>query len=208
VSKKEEKMDDDKKKNLALMKYGAIAPIINELPEEYSSYSEYFDRVSAKGIIDWNGSVRYYAANTIEGWYRKYIRYGFDSLISKGRSDLGKPRKMDEDTMEKVRYLKDHYKRMGATAIYNQLLNDGDISKSDFSQSTLSRYLKRYAAEKKAALTADLLQSSFVMSNDNTSGHFCNSRLIISVGFLDPNATSKESSSFTMGDIVPSFSLV
>lgn len=144
-------MDDDKKKNLALMKYGAIAPIINELPEEYSSYSEYFDRVSAKGIIDWNGSVRYYAANTIEGWYRKYIRYGFDSLISKGRSDLGKPRKMDEDTMEKVRYLKDHYKRMGATAIYNQLLNDGDISKSDFSQSTLSRYLKRYAAEKKAA---------------------------------------------------------
>lgn len=41
-------MEQQKKHDIALMKYSAIAPVISGLPAQYKSFSEYFREVSER----------------------------------------------------------------------------------------------------------------------------------------------------------------
>ena len=116
-------MKQQKKHDIALMKYSAIAPVISGLPAQYKSFSEYFREVSEKGILHPDGSLRHYATSTIAKWYELYVKNGFDSLQPSSRSDEGKPRRLDHALQEQVIYLKEHYPRMSAAAIYRQLLD-------------------------------------------------------------------------------------
>ena len=59
---------------------------------------------------------------------------GFDALIPTGRGDLGKPRKLDHELQEQIRYLKSNYPRMSAAAIYRQLQENGSIKSGDVSE--------------------------------------------------------------------------
>lgn len=62
-------MEQQKKHDIALMKYSAIAPVISGLPAQYKSFSEYFREVSERGILHPDGSLRHYAVSTIAKWY-------------------------------------------------------------------------------------------------------------------------------------------
>jgi len=114
-------MEQEKKQAVALMRYSAIAPLITGTQEDYESLSAYFRTVSAKGIKAPDGSLRHYSPGTLEKWYLSYRKSGFDALVPTGRSDCGVSRKIDEDLKEQIIYLKHHYPRMSAAAIYKQL---------------------------------------------------------------------------------------
>ena len=73
-------MEQQKKHDIALMKYSAIAPVISGLPAQYKSFSEYFREVSERGILHPDGTLRHYAVSTISKWYELYSKDGFDSL--------------------------------------------------------------------------------------------------------------------------------
>ena len=114
-------MEQEKKQAVALMRYSAIAPLITGTQEDYESLSAYFRTASAKGIKAPDGSIRHYSPGTLEKWYLSYRKSGFDALVPTGRSDCGVSRKIDEDLKEQIIYLKHHYPRMSAAAIYNPL---------------------------------------------------------------------------------------
>lgn len=99
-------MDQEKKNAIALMRYSVIAPLITGLSDDYDSLTAFFNNASAKGVILPNGKIKHYAPGTIEKWYRNYKDGGFDALIPSGRSDIGQPRKLDEDIKEQIKYLK------------------------------------------------------------------------------------------------------
>lgn len=114
-------MNQERKQVIALMRYSAISPLITGLSDEYSSLTAFFNAASFKGVIHPDGSLKHYAPGTIEKWYRSYKENGFDALIPTGRGDSGKPRKLDDELQEQIKYLKTNYPRMSACAIYRQL---------------------------------------------------------------------------------------
>ena len=59
-------MEQEKKQEVALMRYSAIAPLITGTQEDYESLSAYFRTVSAKGIKAPDGSLRHYSPGTLE----------------------------------------------------------------------------------------------------------------------------------------------
>jgi len=142
-------MEQQKKHDIALMKYSAIAPVISGLPAQYKSFSEYFREVSERGILHPDGGLRHYAVSTIAKWYELYVKDGFDALKPSGRSDEGKTRKLDRAVQEQIIYLKEHYPRMSAAAIYKQLQHDGSIRRGELSESTVLRFINRLCVEKK-----------------------------------------------------------
>ena len=149
-------MNQEKKQAIALMRYSAIAPLITGLSDDYESLTAFFNNASVKGVIHPDGTVKHYAPGTIEKWYRNYKEAGFDALIPTGRVDQGKPRKLDDDLQEQIRYLKANYPRMSASAIYRQLRDNGSIKNGEVSESTVNRYINLIAAQMKTTTNQDM----------------------------------------------------
>ena len=149
-------MDQEKKHAIALMRYSAIAPLITGLSDDYESLTAFFNNASIKGVIHPDGTIKHYAPGTIEKWYRNYKEGGFDSLIPTGRGDQGKPRKLDNDLQEQIKYLKSNYPRMSASAIYRQLRDNGSIKNGEVSESTVNRYINLTAVQMKTTTNQDM----------------------------------------------------
>lgn len=149
-------MNQEKKLAIALMRYSAIAPLITGLSDDYESLTAFFNNASVKGVIHPDGTVKHYAPGTIEKWYRNYKEAGFDALIPTGRVDQGKPRKLDDDLQEQIRYLKANYPRMSASAIYRQLRDNGSIKNGEVSESTVNRYINLIAVQMKTTTNQDM----------------------------------------------------
>ncbi len=149
-------MDQQKRQDIALMRYSAISPLLTGLQEDYPSLSAYFQDVSSKGITAPDGKTRHYAPKTIGKWYSAYRQGGFDALLPTGRSDLGKPRKIDDGLQAQIRYLKENYPRMSASAIFRQLKDNGSITNGQVSEATVGRYVNLLALEMKAAPSRDM----------------------------------------------------
>lgn len=140
-------MNQEKQQKIALMRYGAIAPLVAGLDERYPSKSAFYAEVSDKGLAGPDGSIHHYAPATIENWYLAYQKHGFDALLPKGRSDAGMSRKLDEELQERIRYFKTNYPRMSAAAIYRQLKTDGSIVHGQLSESTVCRFVNQIQQE-------------------------------------------------------------
>lgn len=149
-------MDQEKKQAIALMRYSAIAPLITGLSDDYDSLTAFFNNASIKGVIHPDGTVKHYAPGTIEKWYRNYKEGGFDALIPTGRGDRGKPRKLDDDLQEQIKYLKTNYPRMSASAIYRQLRDNGSIKNGEVSESTVNRYINLISVQMKTTTNHDM----------------------------------------------------
>ena len=149
-------MEQDKKQNVALMKYSAIAPLVTGTAEEYGTAMAFFRDVSARGIKAPDGSIRHYAPKTIEKWYLDYRKSGFEALIPTGRSDCGVSRKIDADLKEQITYLKHTYPRMPASAIYRQLQDNGSIRSGQLSESTVCRFINQLILEERLTNNHDM----------------------------------------------------
>lgn len=149
-------MEQDKKHDIALMRYSVISPLITGLQDDYPSLDAFFRDASLKGVTAPDGSVRKYAPGTIEKWYRAYKQGGFDALLPTGRSDAGKPRKLDDAIQEQIRYLKTNYPRISAAAVYRQLQDNGSIRHGEISESTINRYINLLALEMKTTTNQDM----------------------------------------------------
>lgn len=141
---------------VALMRYSVIAPLISGLQDNFSSHEAFFRDASARGVIAPDGTTKHFAPTTIKKWYNHYNKGGFDALVPSSRADLGKPRKLDDELQEQIKYLKTNYPRMSAAAIYRQLRDNGSIRPDDLSESTVNRYLNSLALEMKTTTNHDM----------------------------------------------------
>lgn len=149
-------MKSEKQQEIALMRYGAIAPLIAGLDENYPSKTAFYTEISAKGLVGPDGCVHHYAPATIEKWYLDYQNHGFDALVPKGRSDAGMSRKLDDELQERIRYFKMNYPRMSAAAIYRQLRADGSIINGQVSESTVCRFVNQIQNELRQTPNRDM----------------------------------------------------
>ena len=136
-------MELEKRQSIALMRYGAIAQVVNGLPDGSASMSEYFRKVSEQGIRRPDGTTRHYEVKTLENWYRLYCKGGFEALMPKGRSDAGESRKLDDELRAVIRTLHREHPRMPATEILRTLREKGSVGAKDVSESTVRRYIRQ-----------------------------------------------------------------
>ena len=59
-------MKQDKKHDIALMRYSIISPLITGSQEDFTSLEAFFLHTSLKGVTAPDGSIRKYAPGTIE----------------------------------------------------------------------------------------------------------------------------------------------
>lgn len=149
-------MTQEQTHEIALMRYSVIAPLVSGLQDEFSSHEAFFRDASLKGVIAPDGTKKHYAPTTIKKWYNHYNQGGFDALIPSSRADLGRPRKLDDELQEQIKYLKSNYPRMSAAAIYRQLRDNGSIRPDDLSESTVNRYLNTLSLELKTTTNPDM----------------------------------------------------
>ena len=149
-------MKSEKQQEIALMRYGAIAPLVSGLDENYPSKTAFYTEISNKGIVGPDGRVHHYAPATIEKWYLDYQNHGFDALVPKSRADAGMSRKLDDDLQERIRYFKTNYPRMSAAAIYRQLKTDGSIINGQVSESTICRFVNQLQNELRQTTNRDM----------------------------------------------------
>ena len=149
-------MTHEQTHEIALMRYSVIAPLISGLQDSFPSHEAFFRDASTRGVVAPDGTTKHFAPTTIKKWYNHYNQGGFDALIPSSRADLGKPRKLDDELQEQIRYLKTNYPRMSAAAIYRQLRDNGSIRPDDLSESTVNRYLNTLALELKTTTNPDM----------------------------------------------------
>lgn len=149
-------MEQEKKQQIALMRYSAIAPLIIGAQDDLPSLSAYFRDASARGIKSPDGTIRHFAPGTIEKWYYSYKKDGFDALIPVCRSDCGVSRKIDEDLKEQISYLKHTYPRISAAGIFKQLQDNGSIRSGQLSESTVCRFINQLSLQEKLTSNQDM----------------------------------------------------
>jgi transposase InsO family protein len=149
-------MNDKERNDIALFRYGIIAPAVTGTYENSVSLKGFFRDAAAKTYTNPRGESTKLAASTIERWFYNYQAGGFDALIPRRRTDTGKPRKIDADIMEQIKFLKKEYPRIPATLIHQKLIDNGTINKGNISLSTVNRFVNRVKLEEKITTNKDM----------------------------------------------------
>lgn len=134
-------MTDKEMQELALFKFSLIAPIVNNTFVA-ASQIQYLRDVASKTHTLPNGKQVKYSSDTIKKWLIRYRKEGFDSLIPKTRSDAGMPRVINDNAIKKIHDIKDKYPYITGKLLYQQLIEEGYIKKSNTSMSSVLRYLR------------------------------------------------------------------
>ncbi|MBC8060556.1 MAG: DDE-type integrase/transposase/recombinase [Clostridiaceae bacterium] len=134
-------MEDKKSQELALFRFSLIAPVINDTYEA-PSLSEFFRQVAAKSHTLPGGTSTRFSSGTIKKWYLHYKHAGFDALIPKTRNDVGKPRSLNLNAIEKIHSIKEQLPYITGTLVYSKLVEDGYIKASSTSKATVLRYIR------------------------------------------------------------------
>lgn len=89
-------MNTKKSTDIALFRYGIIAPLVTGTIDDNLSKSAFFNQAASRVYEHPNGEDYKISAYTIARWYRAYMKNGFDGLKPQSRSDKATYRKVDE----------------------------------------------------------------------------------------------------------------
>lgn len=142
-------MDIKDKNEVALFRYGVISDFITSNDSSLKPYSFFKEKLDGKTFFYGDKEVSVHPDTAVR-WAKIYLTEGFDGLKPKGRVDLGKNRKIEDDVKEIIDYYIKEYPRLPATQIYELLLKNGDIAKGAFSLSTLTRYVSNARIDNKS----------------------------------------------------------
>ena len=135
-------MNSKTRDDIALFRYGVIAPLVTKSHDEtIMSDNQFFNCASKQTYTNYNGEQIKVSSTSIARWYKAYMSEGLEGLKPQRRSDFGNTRKLDNDITEQIKYLKEQHKRIPATMIYDHLIANGTIKKSEVSLSTITRYV-------------------------------------------------------------------
>src|ERR1700722_6984057 len=110
-------MNDDKAENIALFRYGLIAPLVLEtLPR--GELTRRAQQIAAR-LYDFPHSTRrQVSVDTLLDWTLRYRRNGLEALSPKPRQDRGQARAVASDTAALIERLKrENPHRTGATLL-------------------------------------------------------------------------------------------
>lgn len=135
-------MTEESREKIALFRYGIISSLVSGIAIS-TSKKAHLMKLGEREYLHPNGTNIKIDWKTIEGWYYKYLKLGFEGLKPKERKDKGGARIMDDEIINIIEYYVNKYPRMPATSIHEKLISDNIINIDDVSQCTIGRYVKK-----------------------------------------------------------------
>ena len=133
-------MTEKEREQIALFRYGLIAPLLNGQVDPKSYFEELEGKVHS---IPYYGE-RKIAVKTIKEWLLNYRRNGFEALKPKKRADRGNSRRLSPDDQDHILAIRKKFLHMPVSVFYEQLIQQGEITKKQISYSTINRLLKKH----------------------------------------------------------------
>lgn len=138
--KEEDSMNEKEREQVALFRYGLIAPLLNGQVDS----KEYFQELEGKiHSMPYYGDRRI-AEKTIKEWLLHYRRNGFEALKPKRRGDRGNTRRLSPDDQDHILEIRRKSPHMPVSVFYEQLIKRGEIQQIQISYSTINRLLKKH----------------------------------------------------------------
>ena len=133
-------MDPEKAKKIGLFKFSVIAPLVNGTFAEPTK-EEFFRNICSNSFDTPTGKQNFSPA-AVKTWYWDYRKHGLDALIPKTRDDAGISRSLSITATDYIKDAKAKYPNLSAKAVYSKLIEEGIITKTDTSVSSVARYIK------------------------------------------------------------------
>jgi putative transposase len=129
-------MNEETRKQVALARYRLISPV---LAEPGRVQNEYFRNQAQKPHDLPHYGVRHVALSTFKRWLRLYRKNGFEGLMPKARTDMGRPRRMGPEHMAALRGKCKAYPYWTVKRLYEDLLAAGQLGEPPVCYNTLLR---------------------------------------------------------------------
>lgn len=129
-----------KEKEIALFRYGVIAPVLNDASIVRAKHFKEMSKL--KFEIPGTQTRRNYSIASFKEWFQKYKNGGFDALYPSKRSDKGVSKKITSQLHSEIQSNIESYPYLSVSGIYRMLINEKKITKSDFTENTLRTYIK------------------------------------------------------------------
>ena len=114
-------MEKDIRERIALKRYQLISPV---LAEPARAQNEYFRKQADREHDFPRYGLKKISVSTFKAWLRDYRKGGFEALKPKGRSDSGRPKRLDEQAKEIERKKAVWYKGLEAGKFDMDLVAD------------------------------------------------------------------------------------
>jgi transposase InsO family protein len=135
--------DAERRKQIALFRYGVIADLIHLEPGQRGLYAKLRDKAAQERDIP--GTLRRKVeAETIRGWLRAYRRGGFDALLPKVRRDAGSARAIPQEVQDLLCETKDEHPDYSVALVINHVSRFAELPEGlVLAPSTVHRTLSR-----------------------------------------------------------------
>jgi len=127
-------MDDKKREEIALKRYGLITPFLMTEQEDWGVKGELLKRISAESSK---------GESTIRRYLHLFKAKGFDGLKPKTREDMGRSHKISGEILEKAFQLKKEEPARSARKIIHIMETHGMVKPGLLKKSTLYEHFKR-----------------------------------------------------------------
>ncbi len=142
-------MDESKREDIALFRYGIILPFLGVEELQWGMKSEMLRRLAAEHYDIPHSSKHTIDEETIRKWLAAYKEKGFDGLKPKSRDDSGKPRKIPPEVWQKACALKREAPARGVRKIIQIMEAHNMVKPGLIKRSTLSRLFKEHGLDRK-----------------------------------------------------------
>jgi transposase InsO family protein len=137
--KGEKLMEKDIRERIALKRYQIISPV---LAEPARAQNEYFRKQAGYEHDFPRYGLRKISVSTLKSWLKKYRKHGFEGLKPKNRSDGGRPRRLDTETLKAIEVKCKAYPYWTVQKLYEDLRNQGLLGTPPVHYNTLLRLIK------------------------------------------------------------------
>lgn len=135
-------MSDDPRRAEALFRYAVLGELLHRRLRRGDLQRGLRAR-AAEVFTGPDGRKRRYAEKTLQEWYYRFRRGGFDALVPRARSDRGRSRALAPELQELVVAMKREDPGRSAQLIFEELLRAGRLRRGEVSLSTIRRLLRR-----------------------------------------------------------------
>jgi transposase InsO family protein len=132
-------MEKDIRERIALKRYQLISPV---LAEPARAQNEYFRKQAGLEHDFPRYGLRKVSVSTMKTWLRKYRKKGFEGLKPKNRSDIGRPKRLDQQTLKVIEIKCKAYPYWTVQKLYENLRDQGLLGEPPIHYNTLLRVVK------------------------------------------------------------------
>jgi putative transposase len=132
-------MDKDIREGIALARFQIISPV---LAEPKRAQNDYFRKQAEIEHHFPRYGNRFISVSTMKAWLKTYRAKGFEGLKPKGRSDLGRPKRLGGESLKAIEIKCKAYPHWTGHHLYEDLKRQGLLGEPPVHYNTLLRLVK------------------------------------------------------------------